>query len=77
MPVLKYKKKITKEGPHLVCYICGMKYGTKSLKFHLKECKKKFMRKERKREKWLRIKLPKKPRELDEYYAKKTRRARK
>ena len=57
-----------KEPPHLVCYICGLKYGTKSLKFHLVECKSNFSRKEKGRPKWQRIRLSKAPRELVEFH---------
>lgn len=56
-----------KEAPVLICYICGGKYGTMSLKYHLMTCEKEFKRKEKELAKYLKKKLPELPEELKDF----------
>ena len=47
--------------PGIVCYICGRKYGTKSIDIHQKQCEKKFQQEQAQLPKSERKKLPTKP----------------
>lgn len=65
---MKKHEKIT-EPPVLICYICGGKYGTASLKFHLKACKPRFILEEQTYSSFLRVALPDPPKELEDFMA--------
>ena len=61
-------KKISTPQPKrpvtLMCYICGREFGTKSLDFHLKACKKKWIDEEAKKSLKQRRPLPQSPKSL-------------
>ena len=63
---VKRKKSVAVMPAGLICYICGRKYGTKSLDIHLKSCKKQFMMEQSKLPPGERRPLPEAPTNFDE-----------
>ena len=56
---------ISKMPKSITCYICGRGYGTRSIKIHLKTCKKVWKIEQDKKPKNQRKPLPKPPKTFD------------
>lgn len=63
----KPKKTASPAGPPgIICYICGRKYGTKSIDIHIPQCEKAWLAEEEKKPKKDRRPVPQKPKSFDE-----------
>jgi len=60
------KSSVPMMPPGIICFICGRKYGTKSISIHLKACEKKFKREQKLLPKSQRRKLPKNDTDFDQ-----------
>ena len=58
------KPKAIREPIGLICYICGMKFGSTSLKIHIPQCEKKWIDREAQKPKRERKPVPKPPQEM-------------
>lgn len=60
------RKRSPGRGPvALICHICGMKFGSASLKIHIPQCEKKWVDREAKKPKKERKPVPQPPKDID------------